>query len=410
MSFRRLCKIIARWLVQLCKYIRAYLYVHLTHPELTAQHLWLITEKPTEARDNGYCFFEFLRTRHPEINAYYAISTNSPDKHKVDKLGNVLRYDSLEHYAFYLAADFCISSQTIGAHPADMRPEFHRLIAPLKNKRQKTIFLQHGINPNHVDRRDWAYSSHMLDLFVVSSARERAFIESDYGYPAGYVKELGLCRFDKLLSGKRGQGKTVLIMPTWRKWLHHSGGTAATAEERASFCKSEYYSVYMSLLTGQGLLELLERYGYTVIFYPHYALQCFVEDFHLAGNERVVIADREHYDVQQLLISCDILVTDYSSIFFDFAYLKKPEIFFQFDVERFRSSHYSEGYFSYENDAFGPICHNEGELLRQLEKYMRSCTPEQKYLDRVDSFFAYQDDNNCERTYEAIQALHDANR
>lgn len=408
MSFKRFIKIVLRWSAQLSKYLRAWLWLRFSGAKRLGSHIWLITEKSSEARDNGFCFFSYLRTKHPEINAYYAISADSPDRHKVEPLGNVIEFNSLEHYAAYLAADFSISSQSIGAHPAMMRPEVYRLLTPLRNRKQKAVFLQHGVTQNKIARRDWHYASHMLDLFVVSGPRERAFMEENYGYPPGYVRELGMCRFDRLLGGEHRTGKTVLIMPTWRGWLRGDGSPEATAEEKAAFRTSEFYSTYMGLLSSSDLEALLERYGYRVIFYPHYALQCFADAFMPAQGERIRIATREHYDVQQLLIDCDLLITDYSSVFFDFAYLKKPEIFFQFDVERFRSDHYAQGFFSYADDGFGPICGNREALLRQLEEYLRrDCAPEEKYLERVDAFFTHRDNKNCERTYEAIRALRD---
>lgn len=411
MSIRWISRTILRWSTQLCKYICAYFYLHLMHPQLLQQHLWLITEKPSEARDNGYCFFEFIRTHYPDINVYYAISADSQEKCKLDNLGNTIVYDSLEHYAFYLAADFSISSQTVGAHPSIMIPEFYRIISPLRNKKQKTIFLQHGITKDYINRHDWYYSNQMVDLFCVSSCREKVFIEHCYGYPEGYVRELGLCRFDRLNSHRCTQDNSILIMPTWRKWLHHDGGEVASAAERDAFHESEYYNVYLHLLTNPRFSAMLTQYGYKAIFYPHYALQCYIDDFLSASSEQVIIADRKKYDVQELLKSSRLLVTDYSSVFFDFAYMKKPELFFQFDAEQFRNTHYAQGYFDYNDDAFGPICHDEAELLSMIEEYLRSgCTVQQKYIDRANSFFTYMDNHNCERTYEAIQALNSSNR
>ena len=78
-------------------------------------------------------------------------------------------------------------------------------------------------------------------------------------------------------------------------------------------------------------------------------------------NKDIIIADKDTFDVQDLLIRSQILITDYSSVFFDFAYMKKPEIFFQFDNERYRNSHYKEGYFSYELDGFGKVTYNRDE-------------------------------------------------
>ena len=51
------------------------------------RHVWLVTERGFDARDNAYWFFRYLRERHPEINACYVIDPDSPDCPKVAQLG-----------------------------------------------------------------------------------------------------------------------------------------------------------------------------------------------------------------------------------------------------------------------------------------------------------------------------------
>ena len=109
------------------------------------------------------------------------------------------------------------------------------------------------------------------------------------------------------------------------------------------------------------------------------------------------------YDVQQLLRECDLLITDYSSINIDFAYMKKPLLYYQFDYEMFRNGQYGEGYFNYERDGFGKVCLNQQDLLGSLKEIIREGfrMPSQ-YCSRADGFFTFHDKNNCKRNYEAI--------
>ena len=98
------------------------------------------------------------------------------------------------------------------------------------------------------------------------------------------------------------------------------------------------------------------------------------------------------------------MVTDYSSVLFDFAYLKKPVVYTHFDKEEFFAGQiYDEGYFSYENDGFGPVCYDMDSTVDAIiEDLERDCRNEEKYLERLDRFFAYDDNNSCERAYKAI--------
>ena len=64
--------------------------------------LWLVMERGDDARDNGYWFYRFLRMEHPEINARYVITPDSPDAARAEVLGGTVRYRSLRHLLMYL--------------------------------------------------------------------------------------------------------------------------------------------------------------------------------------------------------------------------------------------------------------------------------------------------------------------
>ena len=79
--------------------------------------LWLISERGTDARDNGYRFYSYLVSEHPEVNARYVITPGSPDRPLIDKLGGAVNYRSPRHYIMYYAADALISTHVQPAAP-----------------------------------------------------------------------------------------------------------------------------------------------------------------------------------------------------------------------------------------------------------------------------------------------------
>ena len=142
-----------------------------------------------------------------------------------------------------------------------------------------------------------------------------------------------------------------------------------------------------------------------LLFYPHASMQQYVDNFS-SSNKRIVIADDRYYDVQSLLMESAVLITDYSSIYFDFAYMEKPLIYYQFDYKKYRCGQYQEGYFSYQDDGFGCVVFKEDELLKQLEDILAGgIKMNEIYRKRVRNFFAYHDTNNCLRTYNAISCM-----
>ncbi|MBQ2202191.1 MAG: teichoic acid biosynthesis protein B, partial [Clostridia bacterium] len=78
------------------------------------RHLWLLCEYAMEAQDNAFALFRHLKTRHPEIDAVYAIRSDAKDFSKVAALGPTVRYGSFRHWVGYLVAEVNISSQKGG--------------------------------------------------------------------------------------------------------------------------------------------------------------------------------------------------------------------------------------------------------------------------------------------------------
>ena len=97
-----------------------------------------------------------------------------------------------------------------------------------------------------------------------------------------------------------------------------------------------------------------------------------------------------------------LLITDYSSVVFDFAYLKKPVLYYQWKNDEFHFD-LSQGYFNYEEMGFGEIVDTETELINLIKRYIANdCQMQEKYQQRVDEFYEYHDKNNCKRVYEFI--------
>ena len=123
-------------------------------------------------------------------------------------------------------------------------------------------------------------------------------------------------------------------------------------------------------------------------------------------NDVITIANDKEFDVQELLMVSKFLITDFSSVFFDFAYMDKPLVYYQFDKNHFRNNHFEEGYFSYENDGFGPCVEN----LQDLKSYIftignNKWAQPSKYALRIKKFFPVRDMKNCERIYRAIESM-----
>lgn len=373
------------------------LYLHITH-----KRFWLICEEPMEAQDNGWCLFNYLNESHKEIKTIYAIKKKAPMYRAVKETGKVVQFSNFLHWIYYLSAEVNISSQK-GGKPNAAVCYFLEVYGILRNKR---VFLQHGVIMSDLDYLH--YENAKIWLFIASSTKERDFIEETFHYPKDIVVCTGLSRFDYL--GNENSEKTILLIPTWRNWLNLASKVdEEVKEEFHDFKRSEYYRTFQSLLKSNKLKNLLEKYDYKLFFYPHRNAQQYLDEFD-ANSERIIFASSDDYSIQELLMKTSIMITDYSSVSFDYAYLLKPVIYYQFDDARFRKYHYAEGYFSYSRDGFGPVCTNEDEVLQALQDAILG-NDMIVYREREKNFFTYHDKNNSERIYQAIERkLKDAAR
>ena len=357
------------------------------------QGVWLVGERGTDARDNGYWFYRYLRTEHPEINAYYVITADSSDAEKIAALGGAVQKGSFRHYLLYYCADYLVGTHVQPCAP-DLMVHYHLASKGIR-ARGKQIFLQHGVIK---DEMQWLHREHLyLDLFVCGAKPEYEYIRDTFGFAPGVAQYVGLARFDNLIRAKEHPSqKMILVMPTWRG-SHYPSGEA--------FRGTQFYQAFQSLLDSPRLAQLLEQYDYQLVFYPHIEMQPHLSAFH-TNSARVILANSSTHDVQQLLMNCSLLITDYSSVFFDVAYLEKPELYYQFDEEEFRQYHYQKGYFDYRQHGFGPVCTEESILLRELECYFQNgMQMHPEYRARVAAFFPLRDTQNCQRTFGVIRSL-----
>ncbi|MGN0996566.1 MAG: CDP-glycerol glycerophosphotransferase family protein [Candidatus Ventricola sp.] len=361
------------------------------------KHLWIISERGTDARDNGYFLFRYLCRQHPEQPVYYVISKASADYPRVAALGHAVQKDSLLHWLLFLAADVRISTHKNGAVPSGNWR--YKAFVNARETKGRRVLLQHGVTKD--DMKELYRSAAGFSLFICGAKPEYDYVLSRFGYSEAEVRYTGFARFDGLhdLEIKR----QILIMPTWRDWLspHYQG----RGPEPRRMEDSLYVQKWKAVLGNGRLGELAGQYGVSFVFYPHYEMQPFLRLFE-QESPQVTLADFTHYDVQQLLRESMLLITDYSSVFFDFAYMQKPVLYYQFDEAEYRAKHYAQGYFDYRRDGFGEVLTEEAALLDALEGYLKEdCRLKSEYARRIQRFFPLHDQRNCERIYHEIVRL-----
>ena len=369
------------------------------------KQIWLVSDRYSVADDNGEALFEYIcKVNNPNIEVYFVIDSESPDFDRISKIGNVVAQDSREHLILHMLADVIISSQ---ADEYIINPFWRKGVAGHVFRdmyaSHKFVFLQHGVIKDDLSRWLNRYNKN-IDGFVCSANKEaESILEYKYYYGKENVWLTGLPRYDRLYHDEK---KKIIVMPTWRKWLMQDYNASISDKDatkvRENIETTEFGLFYKGLLNNKRLLDVCDQFGYTLCFMPHTNFRDCMDKFKEDERLELIGLDRKYRDA---FAEAELLITDYSSTAMDFAYLRKPVVYVQFDKEEFFSGEhtYDKGYFEYEKDGFGEVVYDLESLINLVTEYIKNdCKLKEKYTERINGFFAFKDNGNCERVFNKI--------
>ncbi len=366
---------------------------------------WIIMDRDTQADDNGEHFYRWMMKNHPEQRCLFALRQSSVDWKRLENEGFHLVDFGTEQYEQELKA----CSKIISAH-ADAY--IHSYFGDNFYKSKDFIFLQHGITKD--DLSSWL-NPKPISLFITTTPREYDSIISDgspYKFTKSQVLLSGFPRHDALLKASEGtpNPKKIVIMPSWRDYL--VGNRIENGNERSlnpEFVHSDYKKAWESFLASPRLKKIAEGSDKTITFFPHANILPYAEAGLFSTPDYVELGKLDGTNsIQDYFCDAAVLITDYSSVAFEVAYLGKPCLYYQFDFDAmFSGGHpYGKGYFDYRRDGFGPVVSAEDELLEALEDIaQQGFKPTDEYKQRMDETFIFHDGKCSKRVYEAIKAL-----
>ncbi len=373
-------------------------------PPFKYNNALLLLDRDTQADDNAEHLYRYLMQMHPGVKIFFILSKKSDDWKRLHREGfKLIPFGSLRHLLALLKADHLISSQA-DHYVTDYIPRkyFNAIL------NYKYTFLQHGVIKD--DLSSWL-NGKTIDCFITTSNYEYLSICADftqYNFTKKETVLTGLPRHDALLNNNyKLKEKTILIMPTWRQTLvGKSVGKTHIREFNENFQNTLYFKRWFSFLHSAELHTLIKKYHYTILFYPHTNIQPYLDLFCVPTYIKTINHHKE--SIQVLFKKSALLITDYSSVAFEMAILRRGILYYQFDKDQiFSGAHtYQKGYYDYDLDGFGPVCIDEVSLLNELEYLLQNDgVPNEKYFKRMETFFKFHDTDNCKRTYEAILQL-----
>ena len=369
-----------------------------TMPTRRGGPIWLVGERTDTAQDNGRAFFQHVRTQHPDRRAYYVIKQGAKNARNVMPYGNVVWHDSFRHRVLALHADALVGSHSIDRYllPKAWAAKEYRAHRAWRIG-SKRVYLKHGV----LGVRTMAFelSKQGLDIVVASGKPEADFMRGILGYDR-QLKLTGLPRYDLLVP--RPPKRVIVLMPTWRKYLVPPRGVIDAPD---TFTGSNYERFFRDVLGDPRLHAALERYDYTLEFYPHYNIDQYYRGT-VSPHPRIRTSSFRDREVKDALIECGLFITDFSSVVFDAAYLGRAVIHAPFDEADYLWGHYGEGWFDMDTLGFGPVARTVDALVGHIEAYLAAdCVREPEYTERAQHVFVHTDQGNSERVVQEIDRL-----
>lgn len=283
--------------------------------------------------------------------------------------------------------------------------DFYSLISSLHvRKNQEIIQLWHGAGAYKkfgYSRRDTGDSSVIkfhrgykkYTKVIVSSEYVRPYYADAFGIDLDKIYATGCPRTDILYSeyNERVKSKVIQQFPQFKE----KKIVLFAPTYRGSRVADAYYDFDKADID-----EVIRQLGedYIVAVRWHRALDDNIKKGRVIAKYcKHAIDVSEYEDVNDLLIAADVLVTDYSSIIFDYALLNKPIVYFTYDEESYA---YNRGlYESFDNYVYGAVAKNRDELIRAIKNEYLDIDKRKEFINK---FMSSCDGDATERTINLI--------
>lgn len=343
------------------------------------KRIWMIGAYGGKAYgDNSKILYEYILKNHKEIDIYWVINKKSADIKKIP--GPFFYSNSLKAYVYCLLSDVIIVSHGLSDLPTFKIKDLKKI---------EKVYLSHGIQ-GLKKAANSAFKNQFDKVFVTSKFQKEIYCEY-MDVDSRKVSITGLPRYDYLKFGRDNEiikkSKKILYMPTWRDWLN-----------KDNLEKSDYYERILSLKNDLKLNELLEQHNYKLNVYFHIYMNFAIEKIQNEFLGTNIVFLPINSDLQKEILESEILITDYSSVSWDFLYMNKEVIFYQFDLQKYKSTRGS--YIELNDNLFGSVVYEQNTLINVLETIINDKKNENIEKQKIywkKMVFEYSDANNSKR-------------
>lgn len=246
----------------------------------------------------------------------------------------------------------------------------------------------------YIQTRSWDYlvapNAFSEEVFRHAFMYDGTMLET--GYPRNDIlyredKEQ-LCAEIKRELGIPADKKVILYAPTWRD--------------------DEFYGHAQYKFSLKLDLERMKKAlgdEYVIVLRTHYFIADFLD---LSSYDGFAYNLSKYDDIARLYLISDLLITDYSSVFFDYANLRRPMLFFTYDLEKYRSV-LRGFYIDVEEELPGPMLFDTGEVIHAIQNIQEVQKKyEEKYRQFCEKYCAWEDGHATKKVVDAVFGSHES--
>lgn len=367
----------------------------ITRPYFKNKNIWITYDKLYKGGDCGEYIHKYALSRNDGVKSVYVIMKDSLDAKRLKKEKVKAYYcATFRQRLYFLNASVVLATHsgthTFNAFSNNAIPYFQDLL------KATNVCIQHGLTVQQLAQEQNYVFNNTKRYYCASKYEIENLSKPIYGYYDKSILRLtGIPRYDGLINNDKRQ---ILITPTWRSYIAMPAMMGHTRPYNPDFKNTEYYKIYSKLLKDERLLKTAKETGYKIVYLIHPVITAQACDYEQNDSVELLTADTINYE--QILTESSLMLTDYSGVQFDFAYMRKPVVYYHPPK---LPPHYKEGGFFYDTMGFGEICTEHDELVDVLCQYMKNdCKVTPMYKKRQDDFFAFSDNKSCERIYNDI--------
>ncbi|MBO3076813.1 bifunctional glycosyltransferase family 2 protein/CDP-glycerol:glycerophosphate glycerophosphotransferase [Mammaliicoccus vitulinus] len=329
--------------------------------------------------DSPKYIYEYMQKHYPTLNYIWVFT--KPEQNIITGNASKVKKGSKEYYEAYSKAKFWVSNARL---PQYLNKKDNQIYiqtwhgTPLKRLANDMKVVRMPSTTTASYKKNFYEETSRWDYLVSPNRYSSNIFKTAFWMDEERMWEIGYPRNDVLINRQNDveyleqikkdlnlphDKKVIMYAPTWRD---------------DEFVKKGKYLFDLKI----NLENLHKELGdeYIILLRMHYLISNALD---LNGYEDFAIDVSNYSDISELYLITDALITDYSSVMFDFGILKRPQFFFAYDIEK-----YDKGlrgfYMNYKNDLPGEIITDEFKLAEELKKIDEHKV---KYSDKIEQFY-----------------------